>query len=251
MKKKTLAQVHCGSCSHLLKSKHFESNCAALGKLPSSKACSSHLPDAHAIANSPKAVERLSGLAHAMDLLSNTELQSLGTLMIREKITRKAGFTFRQKVYIRIHGSGNSNYLSNFVVGYVLDANPEFVRVTDVDGKVAIQVINDANSQTLFTVERFKEFRARMIAAKALTDPKLLPSKTGKEYNHILPVDVAVKDGLITNKKVSRAERDDLVALANRCGKGIMREKRSKHHVEDEPDNSLYGSNGTMAIIHS
>ena len=245
MKKVLLAQTHCGSCTFLNHDKHFEAKCSTLGKIPSSRACTSHLPSIFPILNTPKRVEIVHDLSNVMNVLSDTELQALGALMIREKITRKAGYRFGQKVYVRIMGAGNSNFLSNFAVGYVLDATSEYVRVIGDSGKVTMQVINDPNSATLYSVPRFSKMRNDMIAEGALHDANGLKSRSGRAYTSILPLDSAIEEKLISSKKVQRSESDDLVNLACRMGSGIMRTKKEK--VRPESTN-MWNADGSVVL---
>jgi hypothetical protein len=126
-------------------------------------------------------------------------------------------------------GAGNSNFLSNFVVGFVLDANPEFVRVVGESGKVTMQVVNDPNSNTLYTVERFNVLRTSMLSKKALVDTSQAATKSGRVYTSVLPLDVAVSEDLVSNKKVRKSEPDDLVSLARRLGSGQLRTKEKKN----------------------
>lgn len=231
--------LNCGSCTFLSRERTFEAPCIQLGRIPTSKACGSHAPDVFSLVNDEDRVTNLEDVGEMMAQMSDNDLQILGAMMLREKQTRKNGFQFRQKVYVRIRGSSNSNYLSNFVVGYVLDATKETIRVIGESGKTAISAINDKNSETVYTVERFNKLRAVMLEKGHRVDPDIaseeqrLASKA--KYTSVIPLDDAVKDGIIDKKK--KASKDDLVSLVSRMGKGHL--KRNKREKEEGPSKSV------------
>jgi len=72
-----------------------------------------------------------------MGIISNygvNELNALASLLLKEKQTRKFGYHFYQKVYVRLQGQVKNNYFSNFVVGHILDATKENVRIVGFNG---------------------------------------------------------------------------------------------------------------------
>ncbi len=216
-------QLNCGSCSGLTRNPVLETRCADLGKLPTSRACGSHNPDVFTLAGGEERVSLLLPLAEIMARMKPNDLQIMASLMLEEKTTRKNGFKFKQKVYIRVQGDAASNYMSNFAVGYVLDATKEHVRVMGESGSLAITFLNDRDSNTLYTVERFNEIRRAMVAAKAFDDPKLatfgIPTKA--PASAVKSFDDAVEEGMM--KKTKRSERGDLVSLVSRLTKGHLR----------------------------
>lgn len=222
--------LNCGSCTHLVREKTFEARCSELGRLPTSKACGSHTPDVFSLVGDEERIQNLADVGELMAQLSTNDLQILGALMLREKQTRKNGFKFRQKVYVRIRGNATANYLSNFVVGYVLDASKETVRVIGASGATTISAINDKHSETLYTVERFNKLRTEMLEAGHRVDPDIAGEQARLEQkaknNSVLPLDEAVASGIIDKKEAKRKNpKDDLVSLVSRLGRGHMKRR--------------------------
>jgi hypothetical protein len=222
--------LNCGSCTFLNRDRTFEAPCSQLGRIPTSKACGSHAPDAFALVGNEDRITNLENVGEMMSQMSDNDLQILGAMMLREKATRKNGFHFRQKVYVRIRGASNSNYLSNFVVGYILDATKETIRVIGESGKTAISAINDKNSETVYTVQRFNKLRMEMLAAGRRVDPDILTEEerlaNKAKYTTVIPLDDAVKEGILDKKK--KAAKDDLVSLVSRMGKGHLKRGKQK-----------------------
>ena len=219
--------LNCGSCSGLIRDRILEARCSELGRLPSSKACGSHSPDVFSLVGDEDKIMNLEAVSELMAQMSSNDLQVLGALMLREKHTRKHGFQFRQRVYVRIRGASNSNYLSNFVVGYILDATKDSIRVIGESGKTTITAINDKNSETVYTVERFNKLRMEMLAAGRRVDPDIATEQQRLEnkqkFASILPLDEAVEKGIVDKKR--KASRDDLVSMVSRLGRGQLKRK--------------------------
>lgn len=219
--------LNCGSCSGLVRERVLEERCATLGRLPSSKACGSHLPDVFSLVGDEDKVQNLEDVSELMAQMSVNDLQILGSLMLREKNTRKNGFQFRQKVYVRFRGDSTANYMSNFVVGYVLDATKETIRVIGESGKTTIMAINDSNSESVYTVPRFNKLRQQMLAEGRRVDPSIQSEQQHLEmkqkYTSILPLDEAVEKGIVPKK--SKSARDDLVSMVSRLGRGQLKRK--------------------------
>ncbi len=219
--------LNCGSCSGLVREKVLEERCTTLGRLPSSKACASHSPDVFTLVGDEDKVQNLEQISELMAQMGVNDLQILGSLMLREKHTRKNGFHFHQKVYVRFRGDSTANYMSNFVVGYVLDASKDTIRVIGESGKTAISAINDSNSDSVYTVARFNKLRQQMLAEGRRVDPNIATEQQllemKQKYTSILPIDEAVEKGVITKK--SKAARDDLVSMVSRLGRGQLKRK--------------------------
>lgn len=219
-----LKKLNCGSCEGLVRHAVLESRCNEVGKLPVSKACGSHRPDVFTLASGDERADLLTPMAETMAQLSVNDLQILAALLLGEKVTRRFGFKFHQKVYVRVRGSTTANYLSNFAVGYILSADKDSVRVIGESGATSMTFINDKDSITLYTAPRFNALRRSMIDAGNYTDPAL------REYtlipkqridDSVKSFDDAVAEGIISKKK--RSERGDLVSLVSRLSKGHLR----------------------------
>lgn len=215
---KSKCSLNCGSCLFLEKERTFETPCIAQGRLPTSKACGSYKPNAYLLVGNTLKNDRVEKLADAIHGMTATELQALGALMHAERTTRKYGWRFHQKVYVRIAGSSDRNYLNNFVSGRVLFADKETVRVIGENGKTCLTLINEKTGTTLYTVERFNEIRAQMLEANKRKDPVKMSQvrPVVQDLDHI-------PEEKITNKAVRRdRSRDDLVSIVSRMQRGVV-----------------------------
>ena len=229
---KVKKHLQCGSCTYLIRDRVFEAKCSELGRIPTSKACGSHVPDVFTLVNSEESLHNLQSLGDMMAQMGNNDLQILGALLLREKQTRKHGFKFHQKVYVRFRGTSNNNYLSNFVIGYVLDATKETIRVVGESGSTAITAINDKNSDSIYTAERFNPLRIAMVRDKRYVDPSLVDEDERlrkKMYASVMPLDQAVEEGILNKKTMAnKAVKDDLVSLVARLGRGQLRREKKE-----------------------
>lgn len=219
--------LQCGSCSNLLRDKIFEARCGDLGKLPSSKSCGSYTPDAFSLVSGEEKINNLLDIAHLMSTLSPNELQIFAGLMLREKITRRAGFSFLQKVYVRVQGNGNQFYLQDFAVGYVLDADRERVRIIGETGVTCVTAINDAQSLTLYTTARFAPLRAEMISKQHFISPRNVRASTERYDDSVAELDRVDPNLLCSKRALRKSEPDDLTSFAKKLGRGLFREKRT------------------------
>jgi hypothetical protein len=224
-------QLNCGSCEGLTRSSVLETRCIDQGRLATSRSCGSHVPDAFTLAGGEEKVNLLLTVSEVMGRMSPNELQIMAALMIGEKATRRHGFKFHQKVYIRVRGESTSNYLSNFAVGYVLSADKDNVKVIGETGRMSATFLNDPDSLTLYTVARFNTIRREMVEQKHYVDPNVrltMPKpepvepkkRSAKGFGAVKTFDEAIEDGLLPKRK--RSERGDLVALVARLGRGQL-----------------------------
>lgn len=217
----------CGSCMHLSRERCFEKRCNELGKLPTSSSCSSHKPDAFALVGHEESVPRLAMVAKAIHKMSIPEIQALAAVLHNEKQTRKNGWQFYQRVYLRFTGSSNRNYLGNFAVGYVISADKDYIRVVGDSGKMFFSLVNDKNSDTIFSVERFRSLQSEMTKKKHFVDPestRAIPRANIQRLDDVLNSDEQV------NKKLTKfkTKSDDLVAIIDRMSRGLAPTKKVK-----------------------
>lgn len=214
-------QLNCGSCLFLNRERVFERRCSDLGKLTTNKSCNSYKPDMFTLVGNGKKIDRMHSMANAVHGMSANELQTLAAVLHAERNTRKAGWRFMQKVYVRYTGSSNRNYLSNFLVGYVLYADKEYVRIVGESGKMFLSVLNDDDGNTLFTVKKFKAIREAMLASRKFSDPEGTPDYM---RSHIAKLDDIANSDQPLRKQVkkSKAKEDDLVSIVSRMSRGII-----------------------------
>ena len=213
--------LSCGSCLFLNRDRIFEKKCSELGRLPSSKSCGSYVPDAFLLAGSQEKVNRLKLVSSAIHGMSLTEIQSLAALLHAEKSTRKAGWTFYQRVIVRYSGSSSSNYFSNFAVGFVVYADKDVVRIVGKSGAMMLTAMNIKDSDTVYTLERFKPIAAEMTAKKKFVDSTSSCASHGGAY--VRPLDDAIGSDSNVNKKVTvaKTKTDDLVSIIDKMSRGF------------------------------
>lgn len=233
-KKELMHTLQCGSCTFIEREKIFERKCSELGKLPSSKSCPHHTSNAFSLINNEDDTNALKSLSHLMAHYSPNDLSALASLMLKEKQTRRMGMHFFQKVYVRLQGQVKSNYFSNFVVGHIIDASKERVRIIGFNGKhvVCVYAIMEADSSTFYTLERFEPIRQQMIEAKRFRDPEVCHDVIGKATAKISSLARADFDEImstsVAKRRLKRADKDDLVSLVTRMSKGHLKLKVAK-----------------------
>lgn len=236
-------QKHCGSCVFLNREKKFEAPCSQLGRIATSRACGSHKSDVFSLVQgNEESVDALKALAEVLGGLPTSSLQTLALMVANEKQTRRKGFKFYQKVYVKIYGfSSNSDYLSHYTCARVLDADKECVRLISESGKISMSFYYDSNGKVhnIYTAAQFKPIREQLIKQKRITDPAQF--KVKPKSNGIVPLDWAYERNLIPNdyldldrpkEKKKPKGREDLVTIFGRMQKGIIQKRKRS---SDEP----------------
>jgi len=173
-----------------------------------------------------------------MRRMSANDLQIFAAIMLGERKTRKAGFSFMQKVYIRVAGGAGRNYLGNFVLGYVLDATKETVRVVSETGRTAVILPNEKNSNSLYTVDQFRQIRIEIHANKAWVDPEIQKGHE-KIARSIAGLDSADERGLFDTpvaqrRKIKKVKKeDDLVTFVSKLSRGVIKARKAES-VDEE-----------------
>lgn len=232
--------LHCGSCLNLDREKAptLEKKCSELGRVATSKPCSSYVPNMFSLVGNEKKEDRVESIAEGMRGLSTTELEALAGVMLAEKKTRAAGWTFWQKVYVRYQGSADRNYLSNFAVGHILYADREFVRVSGDSGKTFMTLVNEKNGETLYTVERFAAIRKQLRAENKFIDARLDQEKmvAASRQGHVATMDEVLEADRASKKlPVSSGRKDDLVSIVSRMARGVLVTNRTKKKKSTKP----------------
>lgn len=243
----------CGSCSGLTRDKLIAGNktpCIGVGKLASSKTCSSYHADVFALATlndaRSEASDTLQQIASNISDFTVSELTVFAALLLAERKTRKYKYRFWQKVYIRIRGTSSDNYLNNFIVGRVLDADKDYIRVVSETGKSCLQLVNSPDSVTVYTVAKFKPIRAEMRALKKIVDPATSRNLKKSASNHIETIDFAVSSGLVDDdfsvrqKNVRKSQRQDLVSIVGKMASGKILSRKDTEYNYDSGEISIH-----------
>lgn len=209
----------CGECAGLTRERLIvgsKASCTTDGILASHKACPKFKPDVYRLAE--VVVEKgnvMQELAYISSSMTPKQLKIFGMAMINETITRKNGFSFYQKVFVRYRGTARSNYLSNFFAGRILTADETTVRVCSDDGKVIFTYENTgAAGPSIYSVESFEPLRALMFKKSYVVDPeherataKFLRAKELSEHGDI-KLNTNGVHGIVTPEKVSRSNKN-------------------------------------------
>ena len=133
---------------------------------------------------------------------------------------RKAGWKFYQRVIVRFAGSGTSNYFNNFAVGYVVHADKDNLRIVSESGKMTVTAMNIKDSETVYTMERFRALAKEMIRLKHFSDPS-----SGGYWVSPRPVelDAALRSerSLTPKLKSSKTRTEDLVSIISKMSNGF------------------------------
>ena len=234
------SQRTCGSCLHLDRDKAFTTVCSQAGILPTSAACNTFKPDLYALAHPETQNSDLELVGDALGKMSLSQLAILSALADRERVTRKYGYRFFQRVYVRYVGPASNNYLSNFMSARILDVDSKSIRLIGDSDYRAYIVLEHTKGRTssLFKAPDFGPLRQQMIQEKKFVDPSLkrgskltAPSAKGQLANldNLVPESVDLR-----TLGLKRQKADDLVSLVGRMSKGMYgtRESRASSEVE-------------------
>lgn len=231
----------CGSCRYLQTDKLDKEPCNAKGKIASSATCTQHAPDVFPLVRSAGHVQnQLLKLADIATHSTPKQLETIAAMLLRARPLKRLGFSFYQKVYVRVQGSPRADYISNFAVAHVLDADREFVRLVGESG-TTFMVMNEKESNTFFTVSRFQELREQMLTERRFVDPdtKVVVSKSsslGKIRNIDSLDDIGAVDyDRKGSQKIvkTRKESDDLVSFVRRLQAGHIKATKSRVRQEE------------------
>lgn len=233
MTKRQCEKVNCGSCQFHTKDKAFEKPCIELGKLPQARACQSYKPHVQQLLSEPQDVRNTLKIADAVRGMGNSDIQVLIGLLLQEKTTRKLGFYFHQKVYVRYRGTLR-NYFSNFLVGYVLYATKEYIMIVGESGKTVFRLINEKDGHSFYTVEQFRVVRQEMSAKKMMVDPQIDIDNANvfAKRGAVSPLDL-VDEESIRNRQLSKVKKtkgeeqgpDDIVTMVRRAERGRVADR--------------------------
>ncbi len=187
--------VTCGECSGLEYDKLLgkqKSGCATEhGKTKDCTACSRFAPDVRQMENFIGS-NGFSGMTNLIASIDGKSLRVLSALIRSEATTRKHGFAFGQKVYVRYRGRANADYMSNFMSAYVLFVNKHYMRLVGKDARCVLTYTRDA-MPTLYTPESFEPLRRQMEAKGRRVDPDI-HTTTVKRLRHIEEIELDMTD---------------------------------------------------------
>lgn len=231
----------CGSCLHLNLEKAFEAPCSSLGMLPTSAPCNSFKANLHQLSQPEETFNDLDLFGSVLSKMSASQLAIFCELVSRERITRKYGYRFFQRVYVRYVGASSSNYLSNFMSARVLDCDAQHIRLIGDNDYHAYILLEHVKGKTssLFVEKDFNALRKELIASKKFVDPQL--KKTGKllpasAKGQIANLDAAVPEHVDIRRQGMKKKQsaDDLVSMVGRMNTGMYGTREARRATEVE-----------------
>jgi len=227
-------QLTCGECvgfcTEILKDKKL---CKGVGIIASDKPCKQFKPDSGKLSTLIDSKGTFGALAELMNCIPEDKLRLVGAAFMREHRTRLAGYNIGQRVYVRYRGMTKSNYLSNFMLAYILFADNDMIRVTSKDGKCCMTFCGNA-TDAIISYDAFQPLKEKMVKSVRYVDPNVqrLVSKRircEEEYElgvtdvidriEIVTIDRVFKESGIKKNKTNAP--NDLVAIVNAIESGF------------------------------
>lgn len=244
----------CGECSGFKEDKlleHCSTVCSKADKISTSAACPSFAPAVRGLSDfsQKRSFEQLVAL---MSEIPDDSLRVLASILYNENRTRKAGFKFGQKVYVRYRGANTSNYLSNFMIAHVMYVSHEHFRLMSLDGRCVLTFASKCRPN-IFTPAEFDPLRKKMVKQNKLVDPdveRLLTKRFRAEEEYdlnltdeslsgsITTIDTVFKENKIRRTKKKTTTLIELVASAvegfdvsKQAGKYTTEQRRTRGDV--------------------
>lgn len=242
VKQITTGRLTCGDCVGLTREVLLngeKESCSKQGFKAAHKACPKFRPDSFRLQSAIEDGENiLSELGTIIGGFDVRQLRALAATILNEATTRKHGFQFYQKVYVRFRGTARSDYITNFMTARILNADKDRVRVCSDDGKVVFTYENTGDQgPSIYTVDAFEPLKESMIKRGRINDPEVARN-TAKAFR-AEEVDFDLKlntNGVISdisevsrkNKGVGKrgrgkAEIFDLISIAREIERGVMK----------------------------
>lgn len=236
-------QPRCGECVGFKCEKLIADNkqvCSKIDKTPTSQTCTHFIADTKPLHPLMKR-DAFDSLVSLFQEIPDDGLRAVASLLYNEKKTRKAGYHFGQKVYVRYRGAAGANYLSNFMIARIMSVGSEYIRLTSQDGKCNITFARKTNEDHILTVDEFNELRQKMVAKNRLVDPdttRLLTKRLRceEEYDlnmtndsaggQITTIDTVFKENKLPRRKQKKTV--DLVDLVNGMMEGRNMDREAK-----------------------
>lgn len=186
-----IKNVTCGDCKglDLAKLVSQEGTCGdVLGKKDSSKVCPKFRKNTHKMTGTKRkehsSIEELGNIVRG---ISSDRIGLIGVMLLNERTTREAGYSFMQRVYVRYRGRATRNFLSNFMAAHVLQADSKQVVLCSSDGKTILTYPNTGiDGKDIYSVKAFKPMKAEMLEKGHEVDPEIKQSAPKRIIPHEL-----------------------------------------------------------------
>ena len=234
----------CGDCRFYSCEKQFDKVCEQLGHLDSSIGCDKFKP------NPKKLKDALNETDSVMDLIAElvskvpaSSLHVLSSLVYNEKTTRKFGYRFMQKVYVRYRGVAGADYVSNFMPAYIVEASKNGLRLMSPNGNTHILKTEfkkgELSGPNIFSISEWKIQKRKMLSEDRIEDPALKRKKVSQSY--LLEEQQIEKTE--ESKRKKKYPLNDLVTMTQDIEKGYKISNSYKRKVSP-----TYGNNDSIVI---
>lgn len=229
----------CGDCYGFKQAALLEKcgkTCEKMDRIESSPACSSFAPSLVGF----DSYINTSGFDRIRSIIAETPtelLRQFGSVFLMELQTRNAGYFFGQKVYVRYRGTNGSNFLSNFMVAYIMYASMTHIRIMSHDGRCSLTFDYRCKANIL-TPEEFEPLRKKMLKNNKLVDPdteRLLAKRFRAEEEHLLEItndslcgNITTIDTVFKENKIKKSKKKitSLIDIAAAVAEGFDISKR-------------------------
>lgn len=174
--------LKCGDCTGLDREALItgeKAKCSDQGMIETAKACPKFKPDLFRLrdlADEGDFDATMQFVSQIINKIPNDQYGLVASIFLQAKSTAESGFQFYQPVYVRYRGTASSNYMSNFMTAYVLDATATDVRLVSADPRQKQFTLTFVNhgleGPTIYSAKAFKPLREMMIEKGKLVDPK-------------------------------------------------------------------------------
>jgi hypothetical protein len=178
----------------------------------------------HMLVQDEEKYNKVEQIALALQGMKDVEIEALARVLDSVRKTRKHGYAFFQRVFVRYTGVAGSNYISNFAACRVIYSDKEYVRLISESGKTFLTLINEKNNSAILKPEEFVELRRKMLAERKFVDPKEQRLTKTSKLGKVADLDeVARQDQMNdkTRKGLGRAKEDSHGRIVSR----ILRNK--------------------------
>lgn len=225
-----IKSVSCGDCigfhRRALIGEENAKPCSASGSgvMAESKPCAKFRADIFSLSDDQiVAYRQLTSLTKMFD---ERALRVVAAAFATEYKTRALGFRAGQRVYVRYRSYANRDYISNFMLCYVLDVREDFIHLGSKDGKLRLTfpmpVDGELCGPTLYDAKSFKPLLRKMRNEGKFFDDKAEVSRRLMPEEDVQYIKRREKDCGINPISIERAVRgkprgkrrgDDIIGL--------------------------------------
>lgn len=144
-----------------------KTTCDRSGSLPSTPSCSEYSPNPFVLQDVEKL---LLPLANILKRLPVSVIPILYDVISNEKLLRKQGYAFMEKVAVRYRGTENDNYVSNFTIARVFSTAPEDSLYVVSEKGYRMLVLRSS----VIKYNKFMEIRKEWVSEGNVVDPEIL-----------------------------------------------------------------------------